>query len=68
MHDAIDVLDFLGYEHIRLHGGDWRPIASAGGQLGTADNTHLFRHSQEDGVMRLVDGETGDQIGFARKN
>lgn len=68
MHDVKGVLDFLDYDQLRPAGGEWQPLSEVNGQYGTTDETHLIRHRQEDGVMRLVDAETGEQVATARKN
>lgn len=65
MNDVKGVLEHLGYDELRSAGGDWRPLSEVNGQYGTTDETKIIR--PDDGPIRLVDRETGDEVGFARK-
>lgn len=67
MQDVKGILDFLGYDQLRPAGGDWRPISEVNGRYGTTDDTDLIRPQHEEGIIRLVDRDTGDEIAFARK-
>jgi len=67
MHGVKDVLDFLGYDQLRPTGEDWTSISEVDGRYGTTDETALIRPQQEEGVIRLVDRSTGDELALARK-
>jgi hypothetical protein len=67
MHDVKGVLDFLGYAQLRPAGGDWTPLSKVNGRYGTTDDTELIRPQQEEGIIRLVDRTTGDELALARK-
>ena len=68
MNDAKGVLQYLGYDEIRdRDGGEWKPLEAVNGQLGTTDDTHLIRPQNNPHLCRLVDPESGERIGTARK-
>lgn len=67
MHDVKGILDFLGYDQLRRRGDTWRPLSEVDDRFGTTDETHIWRRDERPRV-RLVDGETNEEIAFARKS
>ena len=63
---VIEVLEFLGYDEIRLEDGPWKPLTDANGTLGTTDETYVIQEDDPPRI-RLRDPETGEEIGRARK-
>lgn len=63
--DTAETLRFMGYGEVRFRGGRWRPLGSVNGELGTTAETEIHDPKKEP-TCRLVDGETGEQIGTAR--
>jgi len=66
MNGVIEVLEFLGYDEIRLRDGSWQPLTETNGALGTTDDTYVILEDEPPRI-RLRDPETGEEIGQARK-
>lgn len=66
MNGVIEVLEFLGYDEIRLQGGSWQPLSETNGTLGTTDDTYVIQENKRPRI-RLRDTETGEEIGRARR-
>jgi hypothetical protein len=67
MNDVASVLKRLGYGEVRLNGGEWVPLSTLNGELGTTDETEIRIPSSWDHRVRLVDAETEKPVGRARK-
>jgi hypothetical protein len=67
MHDVKGVLNHLGYDELRLAGGEWRPLSEVNGRFGTTDDTDILDTGHEEG-LRLRDRDTGDLLATARKS
>jgi len=63
--DAAGTLAHMGYGEIRFRGGDWQPLESINGELGTTAETEL--HDRKGfPTCKLIDGDTGERVGTAR--
>ena len=67
MNGVIEVLEFLGYDEIRLRDGSWQPLTETNGALGTTDDTYVIQEDERPRI-RLRDPETGEEIGRARRS
>ena len=67
MNDVASVLDRLGYGEVRLKDGEWVPTSDLNGELGTTDETKIITPPSYDHRARLVDAETEELVGRARK-
>jgi hypothetical protein len=47
--------------------GRWEPLDTVNGRYGTTDDIHLILPENEEGVCRLVDPDTEEQMATARK-
>ncbi|MFB6230434.1 MAG: hypothetical protein ABEL04_04685 [Salinibacter sp.] len=69
MNDAKEVLRHMGFTEIRDEStGKWESLDNVNGRYGTTDDTHLILPENEEGVCRLVDPDTEEQIATARKS
>jgi hypothetical protein len=66
MNGVIEVLEFLGYEEIRLQDESWQLLSEMNGALGTTDETYVIQEDERPRI-RLRDPETGEEIGRARR-
>ena len=57
----------MGYGEIRFRGEDWQPLESVNGELGTTSETEIHDRKGTP-TCRLVDGDTGERVGRARRS
>ena len=63
--DTAGTLMHMGYGEVRFRGGDWQPLESVNGELGTTSETEIIDRKGAP-TCRLVDAETGERVGKAR--
>jgi hypothetical protein len=72
MKDVLGILEHLGYREVRPEGSapgasEWEPVSDLNGRYGTTDDTHVISRKERP-TCRLVDRETGQLVGTARKS